>query len=178
MVSFPQVSPPKLTNLQWREWDAQMFTTHQASDDQITKVSESSRVTCNILPNFPRLADFPLVFIFSMHQKEENQRVVEEPSNWRVADPYLIVEMYCSYRQICRRSITATTSLSDSLIPFYLHKWWELYHVISLAREKHIGLADISSMEMERNFTVIGVQSVKLRHLSFHRTTFCGFTIL
>ena len=142
------------------------------------RMSESSRVTCNLLPNFLGLADFPLVFIFSMHQKEGNQRVVEEPSNWWVADPYLIVEMYYSHRKKCRRSITATTSLSHSLIPFFLHKWWELYHVMSLAREKRIGLADISRIELERNFAVSRVQNVKPRHLSFHRTTFCGLNIL
>jgi hypothetical protein len=148
-----------------------MFTTHQAADSQIN-VSESSRVTCNVLPNFPGLAEFPLVFIFSMHQKEGNQRVVEEPPNWRFTGPYLIVETYCSYRQICRRSITATTSLSDSLIPFYLHKWWELYHVISLAREKRTGLADISRTELERNFALSRLQSVKRPHLTFSQDHF------
>jgi len=29
-----------------------------------------------------------------MHQKEGNQRVIQEPSYWWVANPYLIVETY------------------------------------------------------------------------------------
>jgi len=43
--------------------------------------------------------------------------------------------------------------------------------VMSLVREKRLGFADISCMELERNLAVSRVQSVK-HHLSFHRTTF------
>jgi hypothetical protein len=126
--------------------------------------------------NFPGLADFPMVFIFSMHQNEGSQRMIEEPSNWWVSDPHLIVEMCCSHIKRCIGSCNATIGQSQSVIPLCLHKWWELCHVTSFAREKRIGLADISRMGLKRNTVVNGVQSAMRRYLSFPMTTFFGLS--
>jgi hypothetical protein len=75
----------------------------------------------HVLLSCPGLAEFPLVFVFTIHRAKENYRVVVELPSLCVADPYLMAEIYYSHRKKAPVSMTSTTSLTHSIIRFCLH---------------------------------------------------------